>query len=55
LKEASQIGGSQAKIGTTQLKTLISPYSIALAIIASSAAYITRKVMRKPLQTRPEV
>jgi len=45
--EASQIGGSRAEIGATQLKTSISPYTIALAATACSAAYSTRKVTQK--------
>ena len=45
--EASQIGGSQAEVGETELKTLVSPYTIGMVAITCSIAYITRKVARK--------
>jgi len=45
--EASQIGGSQAEVGETELKTALSPYTIGMTAIACPIAYITRKFARK--------
>ena len=47
--EASQIGGSRAEVGATQLKTSFSPYTVALLAAVGSLAYFFRGVLRRKI------